>query len=191
MDNFSHRPTFQRSPVYWWSMPAFLIFGLLSFLDSRFFFLALVAWLVGFTADRLSRRSFNKLARDFQISIQKKRPGIFQVSPPSNLNEVSGESVDVYDLQTGLYIGRCAKCDIRVLYDAFEDYPSVFENGPNDIPLTQDFINQVSEMEALSFTPHFMKLMDNAMDKKHLTLLTIRWTHPANTSQQLHVREDF
>ena len=86
----------------------------------------------------------------------------------------------MYDVETGLFIGTGMKRDIQTLYDAFDNDPHIFENGPNDIPLTQDFIEQITDSEEFHLTPHFLDLMNKAMDDEQLTLITIRWVQPNN-----------
>ena len=178
MDDFSQRPEFKRSPVFGCLAIAFLCCLLLSLWNTWFFFAALATWLAGFAADRIARRTHSREADQFRENNVRKHAKIFAESPPTTLDAINGEFIDMYDLETGLYIGQGLKRDIQTLYDAFDNEPLIFENGPNDIPLTQDFVEQVNEMDHYHFTPHFLKLMDNAMDDKHLTLLTIRWTHP-------------
>ena len=161
-------------------MISFLVFGLFSLWNKLFVVAALASWLVGFIADRIGKRSHNHDMERFRDENARKYPSIFNNPPPTSLGTINGEFVDMYDVETGLYIGQGMKRDIQTLYDAFDNEPLIFENGPNDIPLTQDFVEQVNEMDEYQLTPHFIKLMDNAMDEKHLTLLTIRWTQPRN-----------
>ena len=161
-------------------MIAFLCCLLLSLWNIGFFFGALAPWLVGFISDRIAKRTHNREADQFREENARKYANIFDEPPPTTLDAINGEFVDMYDVETGLYIGQGMKRDIQTLCDAFDNEPLIFENGPNDIPLTQDFVEQVNEMDEYQLTPHFIKLMDNAMDEKHLTLLTIRWTQPRN-----------
>ena len=162
-------------------MIGFLICGFLSLWHKLFVVAALASWLVGFIADRIDKRSHNRDTDRFREENTRKYPSIFNSPPPISLDTINGELVDMYDVETGLFIGQGMKRDIQTLYDAFDNDPLIFENGLNDIPLTQDFVEQVNEMDDYQLTPHFLKLMDNAMDEKHITLLTIRWTQPRST----------
>lgn len=161
-------------------MAGFLCCGLLSLWNKWFIVAAFASWLVGFIADSIAKRSHVHKTKQFREQNAKRHSNIFDAAPLTSLDAIDGEFIDMYDLETGLFIGQGMKRDIQTLYDAFDNEPLIFENGPNDIPLTQDFVDQVNEMENHHLTPHFLKLMDNAMDEKHLTLLMIRWTQPRN-----------
>lgn len=137
-----------------------------------------VAWLLGFISQSITRRKHVQAVEDFRSENVKNYSRVFASSAPKELDKIHGEFVDLFDLETGLYIGRGMKRDIQTLYDAFDNEPLIFENGPNDIPLTQDFIEQIEQMDDFNLTPHFQYLMENAMDEKYLTLVTIRWVQP-------------
>lgn len=143
--------------------------------------LALLSFVIGFIYDVRSDRSFFEANKQFRKINSQRHPEIFDDTPPEFIDNIHGEFVDMYDLETGLFIGCGLKRDIQTLYDAFENDPLIFENGKNDIPLIQDIIEQVQELEDFELTPHFLNLMNNAMDEERLTLVTIRWVEPSQS----------
>ena len=182
MNDFAERPKYSRSPVFIWSAVSFVAFLLVAYFTGAAwpFIPAIASWLVGYFFDRRVNKTFANETARFREENAQTHPAVFAEQPPQSLDSIHGDFVDMHDLETGLFIGRGLKRDIQTLYDAFDNDPHVFENGPNDIPLTQDFIEQVQESENFELTPHFLDLMNNAMDEKYLTLVTIRWVAPKN-----------
>ncbi len=183
MDDFSKRPRLTRTRLFNWASGVFVACFLIVFFVPEsvrygIAVISLVAWLIGFISQSRTGRAYARDSENFRIENVNRNPRVFAEAPPSRLDEIEGGFIDLYDLETGLYIGRGLKRDIQTLYDAFENEPLIFENGPNDIPLTQDFIDQVEQMDDFQLTPHFLELMRNAMGENQFTLLTIRWTSP-------------
>ena len=177
LNDFANRPQFSRSPVFAWSGVAFFAFLLLAYFTGLnwLYIPAILSWVLGYALDVNARKRLKNQTAQFKRKNVRENPAVFAQRPPQNLESIDGEYVDLYDLETGLPIGTVMKRDIQTLFDAFDNDPLVFENGPNDIPITQDFIEQINESDKFQLTPHFLDLMHNAMDEKFLTLITIRW----------------
>ena len=175
---FAQRPALERSPVVGWAMVMFFV----CFVTAIFAKLpilvvpALVAFAVSWIVSKRDKKRHESMLLKFRNDNAQRFQNIFDSPPPSNLDAIDEEYLDLYDTETCLYIGRVPKHDIQTIFDFYDNEPLVFENGPNDIPFTQDFIQSIEESKTHNLSAEFLDSMKNAMDDKYLTLVTIRWT---------------
>ena len=136
---------------------------------------ALIAFAFYLLTSKQSKRKHRKALAEFRAANALQHPDLFNSPPPTDLQSVVCDDVDLYDTETGLHFGRASKQDISTIFAAFDNDPLVFDNGDNDIPFTQDFLQSIEEMPNFKLSQHFIDLMNIAMDRKYLTLVTIRW----------------
>ncbi|MEM7352852.1 MAG: hypothetical protein AAF657_18800 [Acidobacteriota bacterium] len=97
-------------------------------------------------------------------------PGIFDTSPPTDLDAVPGDQVDLYDAGACTFLGVVDKSDIRWIVDGVADME---ELGPNDIYFLPESLEMIPRSEISS---DFRSLVQGALAERDE--LVLRWMPP-------------
>jgi hypothetical protein len=136
----------------------------------------LIPAIVAFAVVVISQRRANKqrIAKDEQLRRKNapKHPGVFDTPPPSDIESINEDELDIFDAGSCTYLGRVSKNDIKVLINRFKDIP---EQGPNDIFM---LVESLEMLPKGSVSPEFIKLLKKAFKKRDY--LEVRWLPPSN-----------
>jgi hypothetical protein len=153
-------------------MVAFYVFvgsmgGMLLYHSAIWIIPVLSAWLFGYILQSRANRRHQTEEDELRRRNALQHPGIFDNSPPRDLDAIPGEQVDLYDAGACEFIGTVNKTDMRALATAFTDMP---EQGPNDIFVILESLEFVPESE---ISQDFAALLRNAL--VHRDYLVLRW----------------
>jgi hypothetical protein len=150
-----------------------ICWGLTAVFHSAVFIIpAIAAFVVGFISQR--RADKHRIAKDQELRKENalKYPGVFDVPPPSDIESIKQDELDIFDAGSCTYIGRVSKNDVKVLINRFKDVP---DQGPNDIYM---LVESIEMLPKNSVSQNFITLLKNAFEKRDY--LEVRWQPPSS-----------
>lgn len=128
---------------------------------------ALFAWLVGYVSQNRANRQHQAEEAQLRIANALEHPGVFNVPPPTDLDAISGDQVDLYDAGACTFIGTVRKSDMKATINTFAETP---DQGPNDIFIIYESLELIPKSEV---TQDFIALLNDALTRRDYLLL--RW----------------
>lgn len=140
----------------------------LMYFESAFWFITLVfAIFVQLVSGRVSKRKHETEEDEIRKRNAVNHPGIFDDPPPTDLDSIHGEELDLYDAGSCTYIGRAFKSDIKAIIDVF-GFES--DDEKNDIFVLEEIFVFMDES---SLTEQFVEVVTPAFEKRDD--LVLRW----------------
>lgn len=130
-----------------------------------------VAIVVLFISGRRAHRRHVKAATELRARNAANYPGVFDPSPPDDIDAICTDEFDIFDNAAATYLGRARKRDLKALIDRYgkleDDY------CPNDIFLLPEFLETLPKG---SLNPEFVALLQPTLEKRGF--LVLRWLPP-------------
>jgi len=128
---------------------------------------ALCAGIVAYLSQNRANRRHEASENELRERNALNHPGVFDDHPPSDIDAINGEQVDLYDAGACTYIGSFPKSDIKAIISAFSDMQ---DQGRNDIFILVESLEFVPSSQV---TPELTSSLNVALEKRdHLVL---RW----------------
>jgi len=150
------------------SIGIFLLCGGLALLHSPVWIIpAIAVFAVGFISQERSHRQYLAKEKNLRQKNAADYPGVFENSPPDDIENIDENELDLFDTGICTYLGRASKDDVKVLIHQFKDIP---EQGPNDIYMLVESLEMIPQD---SVSREFIMLLKKAFEKRDY--LVIRW----------------
>jgi hypothetical protein len=128
---------------------------------------ALSAWFVGYVSQNRANRRHQAEEEQLRNTKARDHPGVFDGPPPTDLDAIPGDQLDLYDAGACTYIGPVCRSDMKATINAFAEMP---DQGSNDIFIIYESLERLSELEV---TQEFITLLNGALTQRDYLLL--RW----------------
>ncbi|MCA9442440.1 MAG: hypothetical protein KC964_16680 [Candidatus Omnitrophica bacterium] len=131
----------------------------------------LISFLIGYLSDNRASRRFRRQAEEIRAKNSLNHPGIFEGPPPTDLDAVPGDRVDLYDADTCTFLGTVAKSDIRGFV---EEWAEGTGESPNDVYVLVESLEMFPDPKP---SEEFVSLLKEAFATRDD--LVLRWMPPA------------
>lgn len=105
---------------------------------------AFFSWFVATISEKRSNKRNLERLTQLREANMKKYPGIFDTSPPLDIQKFDIEEFDIYDTVLATYLGIITRADLGVLINRFEDIGDE-ESNTNDIFMFYDSVELAKE----------------------------------------------
>jgi len=102
-------------------------------------------------------------------------PGVFDFAPPTNIDAVEEQLVDLYDCDSCTFLGTSHKQNIANLLIAYKDCPELLGNSNNDFPLCGGQLDIFEHVYDQKLSLDFIDLVNNKANENPRDLVTLRW----------------
>jgi len=132
----------------------------------------LIAWQVGYFAERADWRRFHRQEDALRKANAAYHPGIFEQTPPQDINAFCEEEFRLFDTGACTYLGNVPRQDLQKLIEWRSLSPDL---GPNDIYFLEEDLELSKE---LGISPEFLELVSNGFQSRDYVIL--RWMPQAH-----------
>jgi hypothetical protein len=119
----------------------------------------------------LSQRRANRTHREQQDQLRRRNaadhPGVFDRPPPTDIDAIEGEVLDLYDSGACTYLGTIAKSEMAAIVDAC---PTVPDQPFNDVFLISESLEMLPQTR---LSPQTLDMLRAALQEREYLLL--RW----------------
>lgn len=129
--------------------------------------IAIPTWLICFLLHNRANRQYHIDENKLRAKNAVKYPGVFDTSPPDDINSFPDEEFDLFDAGTCTYLGKAYRQDILMLINELAE---IAKQKPNDIFM---LFESMEILPKESMSQDLIKLLENAFEKRDY--LVLRW----------------
>ena len=140
--------------------------------------IAIPCWFLAYCIDEFNERAYRKEIERYREGNRSLYPEVFDRDPPSDLESVAGDNIDLYDCITLTRLGTVKKSDIIAILRTYDDTPDLMPQGLNDIPFCHTDRAYFRDCVPDALSNQFTDLVDPIIDADSHVDLTLRWVEP-------------
>jgi hypothetical protein len=139
-------------------------------------------WLVAYCIDKHAKRIYDAEFKRYRQHNASQYFDVFSVPPLDDINSVSGNYVELFDLKSFDYLGIVEKSDIIAILDTYQETPEMLPCGSNDIPFSHIDLMYFRDCKPDLLSKSFTNLINSVTDADNRVELTLRWVEPRGSA---------